>query len=306
MIFMFFVDGLGIGRREDSNPLHVGDFPFFQRIFRDNTVYMDARLGVDGVPQSATGQTSIFTGYNAAAFLGAHKEGFPGSRLGGLIKKESLFKKLMDGGKHPTFANGYITDDLELLAKQRFLSVTTLMTITTEKKVRGPEKIAGGKAVFHDITNETLASGEVFSGRRVALLKRFGYDTDNEELLSVKKISPEKAAENLMGLGRRHDLVLFEFFRTDKAGHLMDMEFALHVLKNLERLIEHLAYKTDMRKHTVIICSDHGNIEDLTQPGHTRNPVPFTVLGKGARSLRNLRSLTDITPALMENIHYLL
>jgi len=306
MIWFVFVDGLGIGGRDESNPLYVGDFPFFREMFSRNTRYMDPIMGVEGVPQSATGQTAIFTGYNAPKYLGVHKEGFPCSRLGGIIKKESLFRKIMEAGHSPTFANGYITDDLELLARQRFVSVTTLMTMTTEKKVRGLDMLAAGNAVFHDITNETIVNGDVMSGRREKLLKRFGYEIDEALMSAISEITPEKAAENLLRLGKGHDFVLFEFFRTDAAGHLQDMEFALDILSTLERFLKALVRGVDLKRHTFILTSDHGNIEDLSFPGHTHNPVPFTVVGKGEKYVRDVKYLYDITPWIMENIHFLL
>jgi len=306
MIIFFFVDGLGIGKRDEANPLYVGRFPFFEKMFRKYTSYVDAVMDVAGLPQSATGQTSIFTGYNAAKLLGHHKEGFPGGRLSGLIKKESLFRKLRDHGYRPTFANAYLIDDMEALNRQRFLSVTSLMAMTTEKRVRGLKQLSRGEAVFHDITNASLVDGTVPSPRQEALLERFGNRVDHLLLKEVPLIDPQRAAKNLYSIARDHHVTLFEYFLTDRAGHDGDMEKALEVLKRLEIFAETLVGLMNLNRQTFILTSDHGNVEDLSVPTHTYNPVPFTVAGRAGRFLKEVKALYEITPAIMENIHYLL
>ncbi len=90
-ILLIFIDGLGIGSRGEHNPLDVfGSAVSPLAIFEDEepTLPFDgrlartcARLGVEGRPQSASGQTTILTGINASAVLGFHKQGFPNERL---------------------------------------------------------------------------------------------------------------------------------------------------------------------------------------------------------------------------------
>ena len=52
----------------------------------------------------------------------------------------------------------------------------------------------------------------------------------------------------------------------------------------------------------ILLTSDHGNLEDLSTHGHTRNPVPGLLIG--ALPLRRafaagLIDLTGITPAIL-------
>ena len=102
-VLLFFIDGLGIGSRGPQNPLDglVGAEPL--AIFRDEisetsldgvVVPTDACLGIEGRPQSASGQTTILTGINAPALLGYHKQGFPNQALLEIIREQSLFLKL--------------------------------------------------------------------------------------------------------------------------------------------------------------------------------------------------------------------
>jgi hypothetical protein len=78
-VLLFFIDGLGIGARGPFNPLdgledaaplaHFHDEE--QTIVHEGLlVPTDACLGVEGRPQSASGQTTILTGVNAPARLG--------------------------------------------------------------------------------------------------------------------------------------------------------------------------------------------------------------------------------------------
>ena len=77
---LLFLDGVGLGDPLDSNPLaHPDHAPFLHRLLGQSLTTglsvqqptllakpIDAGLGVPGLPQSATGQTSLYTGINAA------------------------------------------------------------------------------------------------------------------------------------------------------------------------------------------------------------------------------------------------
>src|SRR5437899_13004601 len=81
-LLLFFIDGLGIGTRGPHNPFdgltdteplaifqnEIPDIPFEGLL-----TATDARRGVEGRPQSASGQTTILTGINAPAALRAHQ-----------------------------------------------------------------------------------------------------------------------------------------------------------------------------------------------------------------------------------------
>ena len=58
----------------------------------------DPQFGVEGLPQSATGQTALLTGMNAASSLGQYLQGFPNQLLRQLIQQYSLFWKLEEDG----------------------------------------------------------------------------------------------------------------------------------------------------------------------------------------------------------------
>ena len=67
----------------------------FVDLFSEFSRPISADLGVKGVPQSATGQTALFTGLNAAEVIGRHSQGFPGPTLRKLIRQQNLFSTLI-------------------------------------------------------------------------------------------------------------------------------------------------------------------------------------------------------------------
>ena len=76
-------------------------------------------MGVQGIPQSATGQTSIFTGVNAQAVLGHHLTAFPNETLVKIIQERSLLKTLTEKGISATSANLYTREFFEARSKRR-------------------------------------------------------------------------------------------------------------------------------------------------------------------------------------------
>src|SRR5215207_10359921 len=110
-VLLIFVDGLGIGTRGPHNPLHLlgaaaaplavfeGEEPVLP--FGGVLVRTDATLGVEGRPQSASGQTTILTGVNAPATLGYHKQGFPNEAMREIIRRHSIFLQLERAGVRP-------------------------------------------------------------------------------------------------------------------------------------------------------------------------------------------------------------
>ncbi len=271
-----FVDGLGIGPDHPAtNPLAGGRFPVLEKMIRESTP-LDACLGIEGLPQSATGQASLLTGINAPKAMGRHIEGFPPPSLKKLIQHENLFLKLHKLDVRCTFANCYLNVDPRNIPPRR-QSVTTVMTQSALGGVRGNPELAQGKAVCHDITRWTM--------------HQRGYDGP--------VISPEEAARHLIATAMDNDFTLFEHFLTDRAGHSGDLEQAGQCLDTLERFIATVSAFADQPGHLLLLSSDHGNIEDLSIRTHTRNPVPLVAVGHQAGHFQSARSLCDVTPAII-------
>ncbi len=286
-LLLFFIDGLGIGTRGPHNPFDglTGAAPLALFQNEESTVLFDgvlaptdACLGVPGRPQSASGQTTILTGVNAPAAIGAHKQGFPNQPLLEIIRRHSLFLQLQNHGIEPiVFANTYTKQFFE--RRPRWISATTAAVEAAGLRFNVVADLKAGRAVYHDFTNELLRErGETVTPR-----------------------SPEEAAEVLAGIVTTHRFTLYEYFITDKVGHAQDYEAARRVLRSLAEFIRSLLGGIDLTRTTVMLTSDHGNIEDLSVRNHTLNPVPTLVWGKDAPTIAaKVTSLTDITPTIVE------
>ena len=115
--------------------------------------------------------------------------------------------------------------------------------------------------------------------------------------------TPDEAAAVLAQIVSENRFTLYEYFITDKAGHAQDMAIAKTVLQDLARLIRALLNKIDLRQTSVILTSDHGNIEDLSSRNHTLNQVPTIVWGPDRERIASrIKSLADITPAIVETL----
>lgn len=286
-VLLFFIDGLGIGQRSENNPLagtqDIEPLAHFQnessKIIYDGVfVRTDARLGIEGRPQSASGQTTILTGVNAPGKLGYHKQGFPNQALRELIKEHSIFLQLKNLGIQPNvFANTYTPQFFQ--AEPRWKSATTCAVEAAALPFRRLPDLIGKFALFHDFTNETLRAR--------------GYD--------VPLYSAEEAGEILAKVVAENRFTLYEHFITDKIGHDQDFERAKIHLPKLALMIRSVLSRLDFEKTTVILTSDHGNIEDLSVRNHTLNDVPTIIWGRKSGELaRNIKSLADITPAIIK------
>jgi hypothetical protein len=237
-------------------------------------------LGVPGRPQSASGQTTILTGVNAPAAIGSHKQGFPNQALLEIIRRESIFLQLRNRGIEPiTFANTYTSRFFE--RRPRWISATTAAVEAAGLGFNVVADLQNDRAVFHDFTNELL----IERGEHVGLR------------------TPEEAGEVLGRVVNTHRFTLYEYFITDKVGHSQDFAEAQRVLPMLASFIRSVLENLDLAKTTMILTSDHGNIEDLSARNHTMNQVPTLIWGPERQEIAaRIKSLADITPAIVTTL----
>ena len=277
-VLFLFIDGVGLRAAATDNPVNPEVCPALCRLITKHGKPIDARLGIDGPPQSATGQATMFSGVNCAAAMGKHCEGFPGPNLRKIIETDNLFKQLRSRGKEVCFSDAYLVDSAEELAARRFKSVTTVMALTTPETIRTVDDLQNGQAVMQDLTRETI----------------------QDRWPDIAVIPPQRAAEHLAAIARRYDFTLFEFFQSDVAGHSMDYARACAALRTYDRFLASLVRFAEAMGVTLVLTSDHGNIENISERGHTLNPVPFVALGPKEEFLRErVSSLVDVTPAIL-------
>ena len=286
-VLLFFIDGLGIGARGPQNPFDGLAAAEPLALFADEqfttindgvVAPTDARLGIEGRPQSASGQTTILTGINVPQLLGYHKQGFPNAAMLEILREHSIFLQLQRAGVGPiTFANTYTQRFFD--ERPRWVSATTAAMEAAAVPFRQVADLKAGRAVYHDFTNR--------------LLIERGED--------VEPRNAQQAAEVLGSLVAEHKFTLYEYFITDKIGHKQDLQLAKTTLQNLARFIRELLVRVDLNSTSVILTSDHGNIEDLSTRNHTLNPVPTIVWGVNKEWIANrIETLADITPAIVD------
>lgn len=280
---LLFFDGCGIGADDPAtNPFAVeGIGPLGALAGRATEAALrplDATLGVPGLPQSATGQTTLFTGVNAARAMGRHQTGLPGPSLWPILERESLFLKLEQAGARPTFANAYPRAYFE--ARRRRFGSTTRMVMASHSRLRTLEDDErSDSALPHDYTGTWLARRGIPSKER----------------------SADDAARVLAGLLADHDLVLYEYFLTDLAAHRGTPEERFDQARRVDALLAACLEAVDLDRHLVATVSDHGNLEEAHHDRHTLNPAPLLAWGDGAPSfVDRVRGFEDLTPALVE------
>jgi len=290
-VIFIFIDGLGIGPADpEVNPLLVARMPtlvswvgtpdprdWLAGVHNERAclIPLDATLGVDGLPQSATGQTSLYTGVNAAELVRRHMPGYPNKTLQALLATRGVLPRLVRAGRPAAFVNAYTFRNIpEYLARRRPLSATTVMSLAAFGGFRTATHARRREAVFHDLTNRGL--------------RRRGEN--------VPIIEPREAGEIIARVGAEHDFTLFEYFLTDLAGHRQRMHRAVLYLEDVDEMFGGIKDGTDFAETLLIVTSDHGNAEDLSTRGHTRNPVPLIAVGSGHEGFGSLTSITEVTP----------
>jgi hypothetical protein len=288
-----FLDGVGLGAANADNPFASLDLPAFEQlaggqrwtaaaspledpehVFRP----IDATLGVEGLPQSGTGQATLFTGINCSARAGRHFGPFPHSTSKPVIAASNLFLRLQAAGRTGAFANAYPDRFFRFAEDRGRWTVTTLCCVEAGVRLRREADLRAGDALAADLT-------------AAAWPEHLGID--------VPVISAADAGRRLAALSRQADLTLFEYYLTDKAGHSRDPERAAAVLHALDAFFGGLLDALGP-EDLLVVTSDHGNLEDLGTKSHTRHPVPFVAVGAGASRLSGVESLVDVSPALVD------
>jgi 2,3-bisphosphoglycerate-independent phosphoglycerate mutase len=296
-VVFLFLDGVGIGRKDpETNPFFRARLPAllalcggtmphrpYARCSADKAEIfsLNATLGMPGLPQSGTGQTAIFTGVNGAKVFGRHFGPYPPSVLRTIIAEKSIVRRLQAKGKSAAFANAFPQRFFEYIdSGARRLTVSTLAYQTAGIPLRMAGDLLRGEAISPDFIRTRWPE--------------LGHP-------EIGPITAAEAGKHLAQISARHDFTLFEYWLTDHAGHSQKMAFAVEVLERFDEFLASFLSSIDLDFTTIIIVSDHGNIEDLSTRSHTRNRVLCVIAGRHRRRLsRRLRNLTDITPAILQ------
>lgn len=285
-LLFLFLDGVGVSETSDNNPISdlfkgLTGVELLEKnlpILNDKLLLksIDPILGVKGIPQSATGQTSIMTGLNSQKEIGYHLTAFPNRELMSLLEEYGLLKELKNKGLDVTCINLYSREYFIRRSERRknMFPVSALSVMYADLPFRFIEDYNRGEAVVADITS-----------------RRIG------------EITPEVAAERVINMSRDYDFLFFEYFLTDSYGHKKDNTALEKECKKINRFIEAL-WNSGNNNLDIIICSDHGNAECVNIANHTSNPVPFLFLTENnplkEHMLKSVDDICDIKNSVID------
>ncbi len=291
-VLFVFLDGVGLGSDDPAtNPVAAAATPFIESLLgakltaaaepltRPGLVYrrLATTLGVDGLPQSATGQTTLLTGVNAAAVMGRHYGPWPGPTLLRLIEERgTLFTEAARFGG-AVLANAYPPAYLAAMSgapggRRQRPNAPTFAAMAAGLELRDLNDYRVGGAAAADLSGERFAEMD-------------------------PSLAPHGAAGTaaaLLGLAAGAAFTFFDVWPTDALGHAKDFAGATRLLTLLDEVLARLVGQ-DV---TLVVTSDHGNLEDLDSAQHTYAEVPLLVTGPRAEAFAGATSLLDVAPAI--------
>lgn len=295
-LFFVFIDGVGLGDdRLESNPVYANPHPFLDKIFSStdweikgeelhtdqaDLYRLDATLGVPGLPQSATGQAVLLTGVNIPKIISEHFGPKPDERISPFLATGGILGKFLQSGKNIALVNAYPEFYFKGIESGKKLYSTFPLAVTKAGyRLFNESDLLSGLALSADITGESWRS--LFNAPNIPILQ------------------PTDAGIQLARAHRLTDLVIFEFWLTDYAGHKKDHSAAAILINHLDQFLAGI-YSAMEQTDLILITSDHGNMEDLMTRRHTVNPVPLILIGsKNARKKFNgAKSLLDVAPGI--------
>ena len=291
-VLLLFMDGVGLGSDDPrQNPLAAASMPALaallggRQLVRSAAPYegaqatllaVDACLGVEGLPQSATGQAALLTGRNVPAQVGEHYGPKPNAAIAAIVRQNNLFLDVIRRGGTTALLNASPPRYFQgIESGRRLYSCIPLAATAAGLTLRSSEDLQRGLALSAD-----------FTGKGWSLQPGFP---------QAPVYSPEEAGTRLAHLAGQVDLAWFDYWPSDYAGHHNDPEASLRLLETFDGVLGGLAETYGDRPDLVVITSDHGTLEDLERRGHTRNPVPALVIGPRDVRERFCQGLTDLT-----------
>ena len=300
-LLFLFLDGVGLGPDDaNSNPLAIAKMPNLKtilnghRLIQNQSIFpistqratllaLDACLGVEGRPQSASGQATLLTGKNVPALIGQHYGPKPSPEIRAILENGNLFNRFKKAGYRVGVLNAFPTGYFQ--------------AIDSGRRLPGAIAMAARSAGIHLKNKDDLFNGRAISADFTAQGWR-----EHLKLPETPILTPELAGIRMADLAKEYDFSFFEYWLSDYAGHKRDFAAACELLQSFDQVLGGLLSTWDDHQGLILITSDHGNLEDLTVRSHTLNPVPVLVIG--APDLRQaftqkLGNLADIYPAIM-------
>ncbi len=302
-VLFLFMDGVGLGADDPSrNPMMAARMPTLSGLLggqpliaeaapceeaRATLLSIDARLGVVGTPQSASGQAALLTGRNVPAEIGGHYGPKPNRPIAAMLEADNVFKEVIRRGGRAALLNAYPPRYFESIrSRRRLYSSIPMAAHAAGVGLKTSEDLQAQQALSADFT----ASGWVAQA----------------DFPPAPVLAPYDAGRRLADLASQFEMSWFDYWPSDYAGHRGVMADAVSLLELFDQVLRGLIDVWDDAAGLVVITSDHGNLEDLAKRGHTLNPVPGLLIGSRALRRgfsRGLMDLTGFAPAVLRTIY---
>lgn len=300
-VLFIFLDGVGLGSDNPIvNPLAEAAMPNLQALLggqkmielsapyegeRATLRAIDANLGVDGLPQSATGQAVLLTGTNIPAALGYHYGPKPNPETASFLEDGGIFGQVTRSGKRAALLNAYPQGYFDGIdsGKRLYSSIPLAVTKAGLALMTLPD-LTAKRAISADFT------GEGFRERM--------------KMPDLPVLTAPEAGARLADLAKNYDFSFFEYWLSDYAGHAQDLEKAVELLEQIDRVLGGLLDAWDDTQGLILLTADHGNLEDISTRKHTYNPVPLLLIGdkKSRRLFDDVTDLAGVAPAILKVI----
>ena len=300
-ILFIFLDGIGLGENDPViNPLVQAKMPNLNTLLEGRSLLketapfvgeyatllaIDPSVGVDGLPQSATGQAMLLTGVNVSAEIGYHYGPKPNPEVAAHLKNGTLFSRFTQVGRKAALLNAYPPRYFDGIDSGKRIYSSIPMAVTSAGLgLFKQEDFYEGRAMPADFTGEGWRSFLGFSDSPL--------------------MNPHQAGRKLVSLAMDYDFSLFEYWASDYAGHKQQMDWAVAQMEMFDGVLGGLMEELN-DELLVLVTSDHGNMEDMSTRRHTDAHVPALVIGgKAAREefTRGMTDLTHIAPAILGSI----
>ncbi len=294
-ILALFLDGIGLGENDpEKNPFAAAHMPTImeltngkrwlaetdiQHTARASFIPTDPRLGVDGLPQSGSGQASLLTGLNVPQIIGRHYGPKPDRQTRQLIAKHSYFKRLVERGKKAQLLTAYPPRLLHDFARGKTLRSSI-------------------QQAAYEATQTHFSADDVRS--KHALTAEWTTDSWRKHLQirHVPAYSAREAGRLLARLSRAYDFAFHSHWLTDRIGHRGPLERGVELLEMFDEVLGGVLDEWDDDEGLVLVISDHGNMEDVSIRRHTLNDVPTLIIGnRSTEFAAGYRGLADFVPA---------
>ncbi|MGA9534086.1 MAG: hypothetical protein WBR18_15315 [Anaerolineales bacterium] len=297
-VLVLFMDGVGLGADDPSrNPLSAAEMPALTELLegrklvagaapfsgeRATLLSLDAGLGVDGAPQSATGQAVLLTGANVPHEIGRHYGPKPNEEVAAFIRRDNLFCRMVKANRSAALLNAYPPQYFEHIdSGHRLYSAIPMAVDAAGIDLMTAADLQAGRALSADFTGAGWSAQPGFPPTPV--------------------YGAKEAGRLLAALAGQYDMSWFDYWASDYAGHKQALDRAIGLMESFDAVLDGLVTAPSDGPDLIVLTSDHGNMEDMSVRGHTLNPVPALLIGPAELRLsaaNELHNLAGVAPMI--------